>query len=137
MVNNNDSLKFIKAIEQLIEKNVKRHIKRNLTHREVIIKRVHNRESLNKRRVDVVFADEISQSMPIINIPVNVPYDIVEGDRAYLIYSNDRPENGYISQIITYKGDREMGGGKYEIRVINENELPSNPPDNVIFFIKE
>lgn len=137
MVNNNDSLKFIKAIEQLIEKNVKRHIKRNLTHREVIIKRVHNRESLNKRRVDVVFADEISQSMPIINIPVNVPYDIVEGDRAYLTYSNDRPENGYISQIITYKGDREMGGGKYEIRVINENELPSNPPDNVIFFIKE
>lgn len=99
------------SIKGLVDKTIERSARKQIVQREVIVKRVYNGDSFNRRRVDVVFADEVNQSMPIINIPVNVPYDIVEGDRAYITYQNSRPENGYISQIITYKGDKDIGGG--------------------------
>lgn len=92
---------LVESIEQLIESRIKDYVRDFIKQKEVVVKKVYNENTYSLRKVDVVFTDDISESMPIKNLPVNLPYHIRKDDKAFLFYF-DKPINGWVGNLIEY-----------------------------------
>lgn len=133
----NKKKQFVDALREIVRLELKNSDFGIIKKRRVVIKKVYNSNNHNKRKVDVVFSDDLSQTVALKKIPVNIPYGVQAGDQAELFYF-DRPSNGWIGMLITYTAedyiptntlaaDSEMLGGlKPEDYVLTSDQRLTN-----------
>lgn len=132
-----------KSIRYLVEQEIKSQFKKSIKQRQVVIKKIYNADNLNTRRVDISFTDDISESISIKNIPVNIPQNISVGDYAYLFYFGDNVNNGWIGQLITNSSVKGINADTVDglhLKKISEyeyNQLKANgnTEANVLYII--
>lgn len=132
-----------KSIRYLVEQEIKSQFKKSIKQRQVVIKKIYNADNLNTRRVDISFTDDISESISIKNIPVNIPQNINIGDYAYLFYFGDNVNNGWIGQLITNSSVKGINADTVDglhLKKISEyeyNQLKANgnTEANVLYII--
>ena len=94
--------KIANGIDKLISTKIDQALKKGTSTKEVTIKKIYNNDNYTTRRADVVFVDDYAQAITIKNVPVNIPQGIKIGDVATLFYLNNKPNNGWIGNLITY-----------------------------------